>query len=253
MRLQKMNRKKLASMTLEEIIDSGTHTHAIYDLRVPVTEKNIIEFNKQTNKLKYGYFDITTKNLVDDKINKIDWEKDEEKYVTMTADEVKKYRGGVCYDFVTYQNKYINKFLIHPKYKCFFHEIAAYEMINSPNANYKRITHTFMLLYGKDYVYWIESAWENMKGVYRFKNEIDALLYVKESLDESFIEEYKLSTDRYCIESYTSPREYDPAEPNLIHIPYNGFIWNLGLKISAISGPYRKQEKPKVDIIYREE
>ena len=252
MRLQKMNRKKLASMTLEEIIDSGTHTHAIYDLRVPVTEKNIVEFNKQTNKLKYGYFDITTKNLVDDKINKIDWEKhdEKEKYVTMTADEVKKYRGGTCYDFVTYQNKYINKFLIHPKYKCFFHHIAAYKISNEANSNFEMGNHTFILLYAKDCVYWIESAWETMKGVYKFKNEIDALLYVKESVDESFVEKLKPSIDKYCIASYTIPREYNPEDSNLIHISYNGFIWNLG---SATSGPYHKREKPEVDIIYREE
>lgn len=126
--------------------------------------RQVSELNSDMNKWEYGVL-INGKKITDP--NQINW-KD---YKTTPIENVKKYKVGVCWDFVNYQHSIFKKEGI--KDKSYFFVM---ERNNNPN---DLITHTFSIVDLKNGKYWYESAWMKHQGINKvssFEDVINVLL-----------------------------------------------------------------------------
>lgn len=135
----------------------------------------IIKFCKRLAQFQYICVD-KNKNILRNSRENFD------KHVTLNAAEFVKYYGGICYDYVNYEATKFPMFGV--KFKTFFN---GYYKDGVPDS-----THTYLLFYLNDKVYWFECSWKSHMGIYEFDSEDNALSYIlklqKGNLDESVVE-----------------------------------------------------------------
>ena len=136
--------------------------------------QDIRNLNNTLNKYKYG---VLINNRVE--VNDIDFGK----YRTLKIEEFEKYKVGVCWDFVNYEAYWFSKH--NYKYKTIY-------MVLDDNANCP--THTFLLFYLNNKVYWFESSWFAYQGIHEYNNEYEAI----RDILKKFIKytKYKKSSNR---------------------------------------------------------
>lgn len=116
------------------------------------------ELNSYLNKFRYGILigdKVITKNI------------DYKKYKTIDIPTMDKYRVGTCWDFSNYEYHWLKDH----NYKCkvFFMCI---------DNNDECPSHSFVLVYLNNKVYWLESSWFIYQGIHEYDNEEDALFDV---------------------------------------------------------------------------
>ena len=124
---------------------------------------------------------------IDDKFNVLQNSRSNfDKHRTVSSSNFKKYNGGICYDYVNYMVGLLGKF----KFKTFFNGYVE----KDGQIDY---THTYILVYINDKVYWIEDSWKSHMGVFEFDSEDDAISYIvniQSKGKEYFVVEYKPSS-----------------------------------------------------------
>lgn len=121
----------------------------------------ILSFNEELNQMEYI---LPNKGNVIIKITENDYEK---YYYGLTPKEFLKYNGGVCWDYVVYEAQYFKNVFRNVKYETFWIELH--------DVDGDRPTHTILLFYIGGKVYWFESSWKRVRGVYAFNTKHDAL------------------------------------------------------------------------------
>ena len=91
-----------------------------------------------------------------------------DKHVTLPATTFTKCGGGVCYDYANYEASRFSSFGV--KYKVFFNGYYA--------DGIAEFTHTYLLFYINDLVYWFECSWKTHMGIFQFASEDDAISYI---------------------------------------------------------------------------
>lgn len=164
--------------------------HPTYnDYVIKVNEATSIGNNDQINDLidvckrmaTYEYI------CIDDKFNVLQNSRSNfDKHRTVSSSNFKKCNGGICYDYVNYMVGLLGKF----KVKTFFNGYVE----KDGQIDY---THTYILVYINDKVYWIEDSWKSHMGVFEFDSEDDAISYIvniQSKGKEYFVVEYKPSS-----------------------------------------------------------
>ena len=129
---------------------------------------DIIKFNNKLNKYEYLIYNKRSKKV----ITRVKSEDFVNYYHYMNPEEFEKYNGGVCWDYCMYQSNWFDINMPTLKYKNFFIII---DINNKP-------THTVTLIYLNDGCYWFESSWKTHCGIYKFRNEKEALSYIVDQL-----------------------------------------------------------------------
>ena len=116
-------------------------------------------------------------------------------YKFMTLDEFEKYRGGICYDYVEWEESYLKD---HGKsYKKYY--LYADTKYND--------THTFILVKNhKGYIY-LESSFRPMEGVYEVDNLEQALYMITQAMFK-MNDNDKLESFNYYVWEYKGHPEY---------------------------------------------
>ena len=115
-------------------------------------------------------------------------------YLTLSPNQFKKYKGGICWDYVAYEYPYFKSHFSNAKIKSFFFAIVKDNMITD--------THTFLLFYMNYKVYWFEDSWKPHCGIYEYNNEDEAIstitdILIGSSKDEWFIVEYNAGDKKF--------------------------------------------------------
>jgi hypothetical protein len=132
--------------------------------------EEIIRFNQELNMYEY----IIPNN--GNPIIEIKREDFDNYYRMLSPQEFNKYKGGVCWDYVTYEAYYFKRNFPDIKFKSYYH-IGVDTDGSTP-------THTFIVFkYGNKF-YWFESSWKPKRGVYEFNTEKDALNYIIYNLNK---------------------------------------------------------------------
>lgn len=173
--------------------------------------QEIVAFNNELNNFEYIIPATGKLNVSEDDFMKY--------YKMLTPKEFEKYGGGVCWDYVAYEADYFKRHFPSIKFKSFF--VVSINDMDQP-------THTFILFDYKGYTYWFEASWKDMHGLYKFKNEKDALDYICKKLREP-VRNYK---KQYVI-------EYDPLDKTLFGMSCTEYMDYMGDRLP---------DKPRVDI-----
>ena len=179
--------------------------------------KEILEFNGYMNSMEY-ILPINGKIITEIKA------KDYDNYKTLSRAEFIKYNGGVCFDYVMYEDWYFtNKFsnIPHRTFYCDFTDVDG----DNPS-------HSFLLFYIDDDIYWFESSWKKMRGIYKFSSEDMALSYIVDVLKKNA--EARIVNEFVC--------EYDASSRNLIHVSIKEYRNDM---LKRKPKQYQKIKNPK--------
>ena len=174
-------------------------------------------FNKELS--QYGYIVVSKDGTIIDQIKQNSF-KD---YLTLSPNQFKKYKGGICWDYVAYEYPYFKSHFSNAKIKSFFFAIVKNNMITD--------THTFLLFYMNDKVYWFEDSWKPYCGIYEYNNEDEAISKVTDILRGS-------SKDDWFIV------EYNAGDKKFIGIPEREYI-SIMAKLPEYKFKYIKNVKSK--------
>ena len=120
-------------------------------------------------------------------------------YKFMTLDEFEKYRGGICYDYVEWEEAYLRD---HGKsYKKYY--LYADTKYND--------THTFVLVKNNNGFIYIESAFKPIEGVYPVKNLQEALDIITKAMFKMNGND-KLDSFKYYVWEYKGHPEYGSSK-----------------------------------------
>lgn len=135
-------------------------------------DEDILEKIKKFNKelCTYEYIIVKPNGKVVTKIKQDDFKN----YNILSPSKFKRYRGGICWDYVVYENANFP----NAKHKTFF-----FCMVDK-DGNPKH-THTFLLFYLNDKTYWFESSWKSNMGIFEFNNEDEALSFIINKLSSA--------------------------------------------------------------------
>ena len=139
---------------------------------------------------------------------------------TLSVSDFIKCHGGICYDYVNYE---VTK--VKSKFKTFFTGFV--------KNNQTEATHTYLLAYIDNYVYWIECSWKIHIGVYKFNSEDEAISYIVNALRRDNMEDFTV--------------EYKPNS-SLVGISINDFITKM---INLPDYRYKNIKNPKCENIYK--
>ena len=141
--------------------------------------QDIIDLNNKLNSFEYGI-------LIDNEI--VTEDIDFRKYSTITIEEFETYNVGVCWDFVNYEAKWLedNNY-----------DFSTVFIMIDDNKNCP--SHTFVLLYLNNKVYWFESSWIKYQGIHEYETYEDAV--------DDIVEKHKEFTNNE--DSYVYILEYD--------------------------------------------
>lgn len=175
-----------------------------------ISFNDILDLNKMLNQYEYiipNNGDIITQ-ISEDSFNK---------YKLLSPDEFKKYKGGICWDYVVYEAYWFDKYFTNIPYSVYFEVLD--NKIDCP-------THTFLIFeYGGKY-YWFESSWKPMCGVYGgFDTEKDAVDYVMSKLNDS-----KSNYKNYIC-------KYDPLDSKMFGMNSKQFMNYLLPKVKLYKFP----------------
>lgn len=116
-------------------------------------------------------------------------------YKFMTLDEFEKYRGGICYDYVEWEEAYLKD---HGKKYSKYYLYA-----NTDNND----THTFILVKNNDGYIYLESAFKIIEGVYPVKNLQEAVDIITKAMFK-MNGNNKLNSFNYYVWEYKGHPEY---------------------------------------------
>jgi len=185
---------------------------------IKTTLEDIIDFNKKTNLMEY----IVPNN--GDIIYQISAEDYFNKYKCLTPSEFEKYNGGVCWDYVIYEAANFNSRFRDIKYDTFY--IIA---DNPPEYS----THTFLVFYLNGKVYWYESSWKPMIGIWEFDNVDDLLSYME-------INHRKLANNAKQVQVII----YDALDKNFFGMRCNQYMDYMHKNFSDYVYKFNKDAKP---------
>lgn len=142
---------------------------------------------KKMNEINYGFV-VDGKNIYPESDN---WDKDfSKKYYLQMPEELLNSKYGVCWDQVELERYYLE----NENIKCESYFMIGYDQKIFP-------THTFIVVYYNNKIYWLEHSWEPNRGIYEFNTLEDLLKFVK----EKFVSSYKLDNDIITIYKYDKP------------------------------------------------
>ena len=177
-----------------------------------ISFNDILDLNKMLN--QYEYIIPNNGNIItqisEDSFNK---------YKLLSPDEFKKYKGGICWDYVVYEAYWFDKYFTNIPYSVYFEVLD--NKTDCP-------THTFLIFeYGGKY-YWFESSWKPMCGIYGgFDTEKDAVDYVMSKLNDS-----KSNYKNYIC-------KYDPLDSKMFGMNSKQFMDYLLPKVKPYKFPNR--------------
>lgn len=175
-----------------------------------ISLNDILYLNKMLN--QYEYIIPNNGNIItqvsEDSFNK---------YKLLSPDEFKKYKGGICWDYVVYEAYWFDKYFTNIPYSVYFEVLD--NKIDCP-------THTFLIFeYGGKY-YWFESSWKPMCGIYGgFDTEKDAVDYVMSKLNDN-----KSNYKNYIC-------KYDPLDSKMFGMNSKQFMDYLLPKVKPYKFP----------------
>lgn len=154
--------------------------------------RNIKAFNEFMNEyFNYGI-------LVDGKIYE-DYTKEViTSYRTLSIKDFQEYKTGICWDFVQYEACWFLKHKL--KYKTFYIEIETEDNSNP--------THTFLVFFLNDKVYYFESSWYEYKGIEEFDNLEDLLETVCTRHIETYQDSVPVNGNAYIKEIKLPSKKY---------------------------------------------
>ncbi|MCK9198719.1 MAG: hypothetical protein M0P49_03870, partial [Bacilli bacterium] len=127
-----------------------TNTNESFIIESSIPKLNeVIKLNKKLNEYEYGF-------IVDGKITD-DFENFWRDYRTISPKDFEKNKGGVCWDYVEYQNTQLTKMGL----SCFTYYIELNDKMSS--------THTFTVI-SADKIIYIESAYGKIQGVWEARS-----------------------------------------------------------------------------------
>ena len=177
-----------------------------------ISLNDILYLNKMLN--QYEYIIPNNGNIItqisEDSFNK---------YKLLSPDEFKKYKGGICWDYVVYEAYWFDRYFTNIPYSVYFEVLD--NKTDCP-------THTFLIFeYGGKY-YWFESSWKPMCGIYGgFDTEKDAIDYVMSKLNDG-----KSNYKNYIC-------EYDPLDSKMFGMNSKQFMDYLLPKVKPYKFPNR--------------
>lgn len=150
---------------------------------------NIAKFNEKLNGMKYQ---IRNKEYYMKDTDSEDFDKC---YRVLSPQDFIKYGGGVCWDYVIYQEYYFNKFFPRIEIHTFYHQTIHENKDDCPS-------HTFMIFTIDKRWFWFESSWKDHMGIWEFASLNDTISYISDELikhakSEPDISEYK---DEFIVE-----------------------------------------------------
>ena len=157
----------------------------------PKLEK-IKEFNKEL--CVYEYIIVKPDGSVISQI-KSDSFKD---YLILSPSQFKRFKGGICWDYVVYEANKFGSFGV--KFNTFFFCIVDKNGIPTN-------THTFLLFYMDDKVYWFEASWKSSMGIFEFENEDEALSFIVNKLKSIKDKSYENFIVKYTPSKYIGKNE----------------------------------------------
>ena len=140
------------------------------------------KFNRELNSHKYG-IRVNGKTYTDEKDIDINWSI----YETIPIADFKKYKVGVCWDFVNYQHSVFKTRGLHDT-SYFYMGL----LNDDPN---DIVTHTFSIVDIDGKKYWVESSWYKHQGVHTVKSFKDVVKYLNEDYDIKEFEVYEYNPD----------------------------------------------------------
>ena len=151
------------------------------------------EIMKIMDTIEYGFLDNSSKDIFKDKdveqvFNKI--------YYLMSPEELLIKKKGVCWDQVELERKLFTNNSI--KNKTYFIYADNHDTLPS---------HTFLVFYKNNKVYWFEHSWYDEKGIHEYNTLNELLLDVKEKFLRSRKDEIE-STDKVHLYEYQKPKKY---------------------------------------------
>lgn len=138
----------------------GVRNGPPYPLDAKGQLRKIKSLNNELNSWKYGI--IKDGKVVTDS-SEIDWSE----YKTHPIDVMKKYKAGICWDFVNYQ---------HDVFKSNGYPDESYMFVMARNNNPNDVvTHTFSTVDAGGKKYWFESSWFKQRGVHEVSSYKDVI------------------------------------------------------------------------------
>lgn len=135
------------------------------------------EFHRYMRSIRYGF-------LVNSKIFTSEYDK----YRTIPLPLIEKFKVGICWDFVNYQQDFFNR-----------NDVAstAYFFIAKNDVNDgKIVTHTFNIISVDGKTYWFEASFRKHSGIHEVTSYDDVV--------KILLEEYGDKYDRYIVSTYNT-------------------------------------------------
>ena len=142
-------KSKLTDEEKSKVVNESSHKSTVDEL---------LSLNMKLNLFEYGL--LMNGQITDVKSSKY-WD---ENYKTISTSEFERYKGGICWDYVFYQDYILKKLGI---------QHTNYYIISS---NYQ--THTITVVKDSGKLYYIESSFKRICGVYPADNINDILFFV---------------------------------------------------------------------------
>ena len=139
------------------------------------------KFNHELNTYKYGI--LVNGKIYDEKDIDTYWAQ----YRTIPIADFRKYKVGVCWDFVNYQHSMFKSHALHDT--SYFYMGA---MSDDPN---DVVTHTFSLVDIGGKKYWFESSWYIHQGVHEVKSFKDVIMHLNKEYKVKEFEVYTYNPD----------------------------------------------------------
>ena len=172
----------------ERSIQSSSNVDSLLD--------EIIAFNEDLNQFKYG---LEYKGrIIQGEVDPEDYDKF---YHMASPKEFEEQGGGVCWDYTTYEADYFTRHFPEIDFKCWF--VYFDDGQDMP-------THTFLTFEYDEQVYYIESSFGAIQGVYVADDESNIISFVLESMIDYTDGNVDLSGCAYYVFSY------DALDPELI-------------------------------------
>lgn len=151
------------------------------------------EIMKIMDTIEYGFLDNSSNDIFKDKDVEQVFNKT---YYLMSPEELLVKKKGVCWDQVELERKLFTNNSI--KNKTYFIYADNHDTLPS---------HTFLVFYRNNKVYWFEHSWYDEKGIHEYNTLNELLLDVKEKFLRSRKDEIE-STDKVHLYEYQKPKKY---------------------------------------------
>lgn len=176
---------------------------------------DVKQIMKTMEKIEYGFLDKEGRNIFDDTnvdyvFNKV--------YYLMSPEELLKKKVGVCWDQVELERKLFNEKNIHNE--TYFIYLDDKQSLPS---------HTFLLYYKNNKVYWFEHSWYDEMGIHEYNNINSLLNDVEFKFRESKEAEVKSDFDVH-IYKYNKPNYNISCDDYYKYIFTQEKVYNYRLK-----------------------